>query len=843
MSDIANTPMMKQYSDIRKKLPSKTLLFFRLGDFYEMFNEDAIVGAKILGLTLTHRGTAPMVGVPYHAAANYTERLLKNGYKVAICDQLTPAKPGQLVTRALSRILSPGTIITDEASSAQENHYILAINVNRKEIMMAWAEASTGEFQVAYSTDIQRLFNVAYAIRPSEIIIPENAQNRWQSLDTSIVESLRELFHDRSLSELPEFYFDKVHGANIVKETLGVLTFDGYGLRNDELPALGPAGALLQYISENFCQKPRNIRSMRVYRPQSCMIIDRSAIINLEIFQSLSGQKTGSLYQAIDYTVTASGARLVERYLMAPCLDRMEILRRQHCVRGFVESPDICMSLRRVLRNVHDISRILTRLQNRIRCPRDLQGIRVTLEMIPEVQTLLKEQQSPELVAYAKALSSCDDLRQLLALSLADDVPNAANEGGFIREGFDAKLDEYRDLFLHGKNWIEKFEQEEQQKTGIKNLKVKSNNTFGYYIEVTKSNLKLVPERYIRRQTTVNAERFITQELKQKETEIAHAETLAIELEQSLLEMLIQKTLENFDILSQNAQILSELDVYAGWGTLAKDYHYCQPEITTEDRLEIKEGRHPVVEQMLADDKIETATNASFIPNDLNMSSGRDQIALITGPNMAGKSTYIRQVALIVILAHIGCWVPAQKSCISLVDKIFSRIGAGDNLARGHSTFMMEMTEVANILNNVSDASLVILDEVGRGTSTYDGLSIAWAVVEKIHGKGNRGPKTLFATHYHELTQLERSLPRLHNFQVAVKEHHDEIVFLRKVVAGAADRSYGINVAKLAGIPKDVISRSQEVLKELETEGNIFVHHLRQKQRKPRQDSFQIDLL
>jgi DNA mismatch repair protein MutS len=826
-NDQSSTPMMRQYLEIKKTLPKKTLLFFRLGDFYELFNEDAEIGARLLGITLTRRGTMPMAGVPYHAATSYINKLLNRGYKIAICDQIGIPKPGHLVKRSLARILTPGTILAEHQLDAKQNRYILAINIKKHEFSIAWLEASTGELQIATSSDPRRLFPITFALNPSEIIVPENSQSQWPSLDTNVRESLNDLVKGRTLSELPEFYFDKVHGANVAKEILGVLNFDGYGITPDDYPALGPAGALLHYAEENFRQKPQNVKSIRLYRPQESMQIDNSTIKNLEIFRSVSGQKIGSLVHAIDRTTTPSGARQLERFLMEPSLQKNEIMGRQNCVHAFWEDEALRLNVKNCLKNTHDLSRILTRLQNHMRNPRDLNAVKLTVEQFPTLKNFLEVSKVPELRKFSEQIHTCDELKRLLLSALGDNLPTDLLSGGYIKVGYDTQLDEYRNLSTNCKSWINDFERKEQSQTGIKSLKVKYNGGFGYFIEVTKSNLRLVPSYYIRRQTTVSAERYTTDELKKKEIEILNSQNLSIALEEQIFDKLVAKTLENFQDLLMASRALAQLDVFCGWAELSQECHYCCPEIVNEDCLEIVDGRHPVIEQVLKRENSDTCGDISnFIPNDLRLKNDEVQIALITGPNMAGKSTYIRQVALIALLAHIGCWVPARKCKLSLIDKIFSRIGSGDDLSRGRSTFMLEMSETANILNNMTNSSLIILDEVGRGTSTYDGLSIAWAVIEYLHRDDGRGPKTLFATHYHELTKLSQTLPRMKNFQMEVKEWNDGIIFMRKVLDGAADRSYGIHVAQLAGIPSKVISRAKDVLKELEEEGNVFIKNV-----------------
>ncbi|MDR1413896.1 MAG: DNA mismatch repair protein MutS [Puniceicoccales bacterium] len=826
--DTTSTPMIRQYAEIKKSLPKKTLLFFRLGDFYELFNEDAKIGANILGITLTRRGTMPMAGIPYHSANSYINKLLNCGYKVALCDQVGPLRPGHLVKRSLSRILTPGTVLAEQQIEAKQNKYILAISATKHMISMAWLEASTGEFQVATDRNSQKLLPIAFALNPTEILVPENSQSHWKDLATNTQESLSDLFKNRTISELADFYFDPIHGANAAKEILKVVNFDGYGITSEYYPALGPAGALFHYVEENFRQRPQNIKSMRLYRPQESVQIDSSSIKNLEIFRSISGHRVGSLLHAIDRTTTPPGARQLEGFLMEPSLKKNEILRRQNCVRAFFDDEALKINAQSCLKNTYDLPRILTRLQNRMRNPRDLHAVKLTIDQLPSLKKVLEASKIPELIELSSKINTFDQLHRLLSAALnSTNLPADLLSGGYIREGYNPQLDEYRNLSTNCKSWINNFENNEREQTKIKSLKVKYSNNFGYFIEITKSNLHLVPSYYIRRQTTVGGERYVTEELKKKETEILNSQTLSVELEEQIFNELACKALENFDGLVLASKMLMQIDVFCGWAELAREHDYCCPEIVGEDILEITDGRHPVIEQILKRENEENFEKVSnFIPNDIALANCGPQIALITGPNMAGKSTYIRQVALITLLTHIGCWVPAKKCKISLVDKIFSRIGAGDDLSRGRSTFMIEMAETANILNNATHSSLVILDEVGRGTSTYDGLSLAWSTVEYLHRDKIRGPKTLFATHYHELTKLCQTLPRMKNFQMEIKEWNDEIIFMRKVIDGAADKSYGIHVARLAGIPEEVIARAKEVLRELEEEGNVFTKNI-----------------
>lgn len=818
------TPMMEQYFEVKRGLPEGTLLLFRLGDFFEMFYDDAVTASRLLGLTLTKRQDYPMAGIPFHAADNYVTKLLAAGRKVAICDQAEPAKAGKLVKRALTRILSPGTTLAANQLEANRNHYLCALHLNKTGLHAAWLDLSTGEFRIATNPRVENLLPVLTALDPAELVLPEDEFARWESAphDATDLHALHQFCADRIRSEVPAYNFETATGAKTVMDTLGVLNLEGFGLAPDHA-ALGAAGALVYYATENLCARPENLRSLQEYRSESTLLLDPATLRNLEIFTSSRGTRDGSLLHAINRTNTAVGARLLERWLSAPTLDLGEIKRRQNLVGEFAAQPIRLAALQEILAQVRDIPRILGRLQNRLRNPRELGAVRDTLAQIPAILGELGGFAGTVATEYRERIVELPDLSDLLARGLADELPADVADGNFIRAGHDAELDRLRSLATDNKTWLSELESFEQQRTGIKSLKVKFTNNFGYYIEVTKANLHLVPEDYIRRQTTVNGERYVTEELKQKEKEILHAEENTLAREQDLFNALVSSMLAEADSLARTADALAEIDVLSGWSALARDWNYTKPEIDESDMLTIVEGRHPVVEQMLKSPAANTArgTSAAFVPNDTELAASEAQLALITGPNMAGKSTYIRQVALIALLAQIGCWVPAQSCRIGLVDRIFSRVGASDDLARGNSTFMVEMNETANILNNATNRSLIILDEIGRGTSTYDGLSIAWAVIEHLHADADAGPRTLFATHYQELTQLEKHLTRLRNFSVAVKEWNDEIVFVRRVVPGAADRSYGIQVARLAGLPLTVIDRAKTILAKLESDDAV----------------------
>ena len=848
MAKKALTPMMRQYLEVRENLPPNTVLLFRLGDFYEMFNEDAKIGSEILGITLTARNSLPMAGIPYHAADNYVGKLLAAGKKVAICDQMESPQPGKIVKRALTRILTPGTTLEDHQIDARKNHYLLAVEFSYDSIHAAWLDLTTGDFQIASDQNPENLLPLFSSIDPREIIISESCHRTWAEKDHLMpwLEPLKNFSQGRPVNELPDYHFEQSTGAKTIMETLGVLNLEGFGINQDH-PALGSAGAIVTYATENLCAKPENLNRISEYHSTRTLLLDPATLRNLEIFRTTNNFRDGSLLAVMDATVTAAGARLLEQYLAEPTLDLNEIKSRQRCVGEFLEVPGLASELHEYLRCVRDVARILGRLQNRLRNPRELGGIRDTLKQLPFIIEVIQQFNEPGVSDLGKKVEDFPDLRDLLDRALVETLPNQIQEGNYIRDNYDDELDRVRHLSKDNKTWISELENSEQKRSGIRNLRIKYNNAFGYFIEITKSNLHLVPDNYIRKQTMTNAERYYTPELKEREKEILHAEEKSIAREEVLFRDLVAQVLAKVDRLKDTAEVLARIDLLIGWSKIAREWDYNCPELDNSDVLVIEQGRHPVVEQMMRNELYGLAGTRAFVPNDTNLDSENEQIGLITGPNMAGKSTYIRQVALIVLMAQAGSWVPAKKCIIGLVDRIFSRVGASDELSRGNSTFMVEMNETANILNNTTNKSLIILDEIGRGTSTYDGLSIAWSVVEYLHGSESRGPRTLFATHYHELTQLEQKHPRVRNYCVAVKEWNDEIVFMRQVVRGASDRSYGIQVARLAGLPKNVIERAKLILQKLESDEsshNLIRRHMinRKKSKDTKEENNQLDL-
>jgi DNA mismatch repair protein MutS len=815
------TPMMEQYFAIRNTLEKDTVLLFRLGDFYEMFHEDAQVGSRILGITLTKRGETPMAGIPFHTANNYVGKFLEAGIKVAICDQTESAQAGKLVKREITRILTPGTLLEAEQLTENASNYLMSLQWTQDGLAAAWMDLSVGECTVAFSASPENLFPLLYALNPREVLV-SNVTTATADESHEHKAAWDQFCTGKTLSEISHALYKPHRGFQQLCSSLGMISLDGFGIE-EKNPALGAAGALFAYATGALRAESNLIRRLRVHHCEDQLIIDPVTTKALEVFESAHGTYEGSLCDAMDATVTAAGGRLLRQWLATPLISASAIAVRQRLVNEARAHPQQLGALRTKLAGVRDIRRILSRLQHRLRSPREVGAICQTLGFLPEIRECCFAAGEIGLRELGEQILPLNDLRNHLERALSDDLPVKIDEGGYIRAGFDSILDQQRLLTSGHQSWISELEVREQKVSGIRTLKIKYHGSIGYCIEVSKGSAHLVPAHYVRRQTMTSAERFTTPELKAKEHEILHAQEKALAREREVLEELVSEILFHGRELEHTAQVLAELDVLCGWAYLARQWNYVCPIVNESTELTIEAGRHPVIEQCLAQSKNGLAGLHQFVPNGTALDATSTQIALITGPNMAGKSTYIRQVALMTLMAQVGAFVPAKSFCLGVVDRIFARIGASDELSRGHSTFMVEMSETANILNNASPRSLIILDEIGRGTSTYDGLSIAWAVIEHLHTDAHIGPRTLFATHYHELTQLDQALPRLRNFCAAVQEHQDQVIFLRQIIAGAADRSYGIQVARLAGLPVSVIDRAKVILTELETEGLVRV--------------------
>ncbi len=793
------TPMMVQYLNIKEQYPD-AILFFRLGDFYEMFFDDAKRAARELDLTLTGKDCgmserAPMCGVPYHAVDAYLKKLIDKGYKVAICEQTEdPALAKGLVTREVIRVVTPGTIIESNMLEERSANYIMAASLRKNQAGLAFCDVSTGEFFLYQISDIRlRLADELARIAPRELL-------------TNDLDALAVVAPGIPASRLPEERFQYALAARIVKEQFGAdvetLGFSGIRL------AVSAAGALLSYLDETQKIALSHILTAKVYDADHYMTLDRLALRNLELTQTTRGQKRGSLLSILDRAGTAMGSRLIKSWIEQPLLEKTAIDARLDAVEELLASPMQADAIRSQLGGVYDVERLLSKIAYESVNPRDCLALKASLDAIVPIKDGGAAFRAPLLRETIASLDPLTDLNTALRRSISPDAPLSVRDGGIFLAGFHQELDELRDASIHGREYVSALEQREREATGIKNLKVSYNRVFGYYIEVTKSNYALVPYTYIRKQTLANSERFITEELKKLEEKILGAEEGALRLETRLFGEIRAQLKAELGRLQKTAQALKTMDALLAFARAAQENGYARPEINDQGIYEIKDGRHPVVEESLGREK--------FVPNDTKLDHDQ-RVMIITGPNMAGKSTYMRQVALIVLMAHIGCYVPASSAIIALTDRIFTRIGASDDLYGGQSTFMVEMSEMASILAFATEKSLVILDEVGRGTSTFDGLSIAWAAVEHIANE-KCGARTLFATHYHELSELEGRLPGVVNYRVTAKEQGEDVIFLRKVVPGGEDRSYGVAVAKLAGLPHAVIARARQIMARLEVD-------------------------
>lgn len=808
-----STPIRQQYLQIKRQYPD-TILFFRLGDFYETFDDDAEVVARELDIVLTSRPIGkdqrvPLAGVPYHAVEGHIARLINRGYKVAVCEQMADEPVKGLVPREVVRIVTPGTVMEPALLDDRSNNYCVAIVVDGLRSGIAYADISTGEFACTQlevvDSDIRRpLLEEIARIRPAECLVP-----------TDFVDELRgwglgpEL--GARVSPLDNWRFDQDQARRTLLEHFDVASLAGFGC--DGLPlAIRAAGALLQYLIETQKGHLKQLTRLSTYALSEFMTLDAATRRNLELTQTIrSGETRGSLLNVLDRTVTAMGARLLRRWLNQPLLDVKRLDERLDGVQALCENSAARLELTSLLKRVGDLERLTNRVVQRMASPRDLIGIARSLEVVPRMLAVLDQMpDSPGGVSgrFRDGLDPCQQVAELIRSSIADDPPATLSNPGTIRAGFSAELDHIISASRDAKTWVANLEQTERERTGIRSLKVGYNKVFGYYIEVTNSKAESVPEEYIRKQTLVNAERYITPELKEYESLILNAQEQILDLEHGLFREVCDRLATASGKLLAAARALGQLDVHLALAEVALANRYVRPELDDGDVVEIKEGRHPVVEAVLSSEP--------FVPNDVHLSKD-EQVLIITGPNMSGKSTFLRQVAVIVLMAQIGSFVPAASANIGLVDRIFTRIGAQDEISAGQSTFMVEMVETANILNHATPRSLLVLDELGRGTSTYDGISIAWAVAEYIHNHPRLRAKTLFATHYHELIDLARNLPRVRNYNVSVAEEGDHIVFARHIVPGGADRSYGIHVAQLAGLPRPVIRRAEEILDELES--------------------------
>ena len=811
--------MMQQYQRLRKSIPADTLLLFRLGDFYELFFEDAKEASGLLNVALTKRNHVPMCGVPYHAAQSYIAKLIKAGKRVAICDQTSEPQPGKIVDRDITQIISAGTVSELNLLEAKRANYLGAVYMHDDEYGLAYADLTTGEFRLTQLQDRQSLFDELARVSPSELLVSDEQKEKTEMLEHAIG-------YD-SYAFLPE------QAAFTLCEHFKTKSLDGFGC--SQMPAaVGAAGAIVHYLKHQLRRKIDHLASLRCDTPAEFLVLDAATQNNLELVESRSARDI-SLLAVLDRTLTPMGGRKLRAWILQPLRDLAELNCRQEMIADLLHEPDLLASIRAELKSIRDLERAAGRLSQASGNARDLVALKTSLEQIPKLKGEIGK--LTERIGFGKSgtgfqpvvkngsqagslchqlqneLREMPELAEKLTRAVVDDPPFVLKEGGIFRDGYDVDLDQLRQASRDGKNWIGELQEREIASTGIKSLKVRFNSVFGYFIEITKSNLASVPAHYTRKQTTVGGERFITPELKEMEAKILGADERARNLEYQLFQKLREETLQEIGPIQQTAAAIAIVDVIGALAETARLFHYCRPTLNESLRLEIKDGRHPVLDQNLVEEK--------FVPNDTAL-DGEMRLAIITGPNMAGKSTYIRQVALIVLMAQIGSFVPAANAEIGIVDRIFTRVGANDDLARGQSTFMVEMNETANIVNNATGRSLVILDEIGRGTSTFDGLSIAWSVAEFLHDKIKA--RTLFATHYHELTKLATERKGVCNFNVAVREWNEQIIFLRKIIPGGADKSYGIQVARLAGLPKEILDRAKDILAHLEKPDGAVAH-------------------
>jgi len=828
--------MMQQYRRLRSSIPADTLLLFRLGDFYELFFEDAKEASGLLNVALTKRNGVPMCGVPYHAAQTYIAKLIKAGRRVAICDQTSEPQPGKIVSRDITQIVSAGTVSDLDLLESKRANYLGAIYADGAVFGFAYADLSTGEFRLTQAQDRQSLLDELARVSPSELLVSDEQQAQFKEIPNA-------LGYD-SYAFLPE------QAVFTLCEHFKVKSLDGFGC-GQMSQAVAAAGAIVHYLKYQLRRKIDHLTSLRCDAPADYVLLDAATQTNLDLVESRSARGP-SLLAVLDRTVTPMGGRKLRSWILQPLRNLPELGRRQQIIADLLQEPDLLAAIRTELKSIRDIERATGRLSQASGNARDLVALKTSLEQIPklkgELQKLLdrlafgvtRVNERGQIDSLAQRLQNqiheMPALAEKLAKALVDDPPFVLKEGGIFRNGYDADLDVLRQASHEGKKWITHLQEREIAATGIRSLKVRYNSVFGYFIEVTKSNLGHVPAHYARKQTTVSGERYVTPELKEIEAKILGADERSRNLEYQLFQKLRDETLRELGPIQQTAEAVAVLDVICALAETARLFRYCRPALNGTLRLIIKDGRHPVLDQTLVEEK--------FVPNDTSLDGEDLRLAIITGPNMAGKSTYIRQVALIVLMAHIGSFVPAESAEIGVVDRIFTRVGASDDLARGQSTFMVEMNETSNIVNNATERSLVILDEIGRGTSTFDGLSIAWSVAEFLHDRIKA--RTLFATHYHELTKLAADRSGVCNFNVAVREWNEQIIFLRKIVPGGADKSYGIHVARLAGLPKEILDRAKEILAHLENPDGAAAQPAKRKRSTkgmPQPEKPQLDLL
>ncbi len=804
------TPAMKQFHKFKKQHPD-CILFFRMGDFYETFYEDARTCSKVLGLTLTSRSKGtnpiPLAGVPYHAVDGYLKKMLQAGYKVAVCEQVEDPKTAKgVVKRDVVRIVTPGTLTDDMLLTAKEDNFLCAVSLGTKhKAAISWVDISTGHF-FAQELPEDKLLDELLRLSPAECLLADRRGELFEAETKKLIREITQLTN-AVVTERPGWYFDPYQARQRLLKHFGTATLEGFGISDSEDGLICPAGAVIEYLNETQKTTLGHIQNLKKISRQNFLQIDPASLRSLEILRTIRTESTkGSLLDSLDETITGMGGRMFRNWLCMPLCDLGAIARRQDAVEDIKDAEDKLSEVRRLLSNISDTERIAARISTFRASPRDLVALTSTLRQIPQLRKILEQFGAELLVQLAGQCDSMDELADLLESAIKPEPPSHLRDGGVIKTGFSEELDRLRSISTDGRSWLQEYQKQQSERTGIANLKIGYNKVFGYYIEINRSAADKVPADYVRKQTIKNAERYITEKLKDYETQALSADEKALELEQQLFEQLRRQSAQYVNRLQKLADTIARCDCLTGLAYLARRRNYIRPKLTAGSECIINEGKHPVLSEMLG---------AQFVPNDIALTGDAGDILIITGPNMSGKSTYIRQVALLVLMAQTGSFIPAKNAEIGLVDRIFTRVGASDELVRGQSTFMVEMTETANIINNATDKSLVILDEVGRGTSTYDGLSLAWAITEHIAGKIKC--RTLFATHYHELTELAELFGNVKNCNVAVREWMDEVVFLHKILPGGTDKSYGIHVAKLAGLPGTILERSKEILEELES--------------------------
>jgi DNA mismatch repair protein MutS len=827
------TPAMKQFHQFKGKYPD-CILFFRMGDFYETFYEDAKVCSKVLGLTLTSRNKGdnpiPLAGVPYHAVDGYLKKMLEAGYKVAVCEQVEDPRTAKgVVKRDIIRIVTPGTLTDDILLDAKKDNFLCAISLGVKDrAAISWVDISTGHFFVQQLPE-RKLLDELLRLSPAECLLPDRRGELFEAETRKLAKDITQLTK-ATVTERPSWYFDPYQARQRLLKHFGTATLEGFGISNNDDGLIPPAGAIIEYLNETQKTTLGHIRNLKKIERQNFLQIDPASLRSLEILQTIRTEsKKGTLLECLDDTLTGMGGRMFRNWLCMPLCDLGAIELRQDATEELKNADAGLSDIRKLLSNISDTERIAARISTFRATPRDLLALAATLRQIPLLRQVLQQFHADLLMRLAGQCDSMDELADLLEAAIEPECPSHLRDGGVIRTGFNEELDRLRSISRDGQSWLKNYQKEQAQRTGITNLRIGYNQVFGYYIEVSRSAANKVPADYVRKQTIKNAERYITEELKKYETQVLGAEEKALELEQQIFDDLRGQAAQYVSRMQALAETIAQCDCLTALAYLAKRRNYVRPKVTGGGELIIHDGKHPVLAEILG---------SEFVPNDIEIEDGAGDILVITGPNMSGKSTYIRQVALLILMAQTGSFIPAKDAQIGLVDRIFTRVGASDELIRGQSTFMVEMTETANIINNATERSLVILDEVGRGTSTYDGLALAWAITEHIANKIKC--RTLFATHYHELTELAELFANVKNCNVAVREWMDEVVFLYKILPGGTDKSYGIHVAKLAGVPQSILERSKEILEELESTFTKEVtgdHLAKHKTKQPNKDT------